>query len=156
VINDIWGSIDKATGDTLVLCRAIFNTAPAGRLLRLNKHHAPTFFAEYPSGFYSLWFRNQANLFGSGTQLYWRSIERQWITFFSVGDFKRAARGTAENDIYFVGDFGTVVHFDGYSMFNYQISLPNWRYAAVSCKDRTVCAVGWRNGAGFALIGRRQ
>ncbi len=116
----------------------------------------PLFFSDYPSGFVSLWFRNKANIFGSGAELYWRTVTGQWTEFLLIGNFKRSARGTAENDIYFVGDFGTVVHFNGYSMNNFQVSLPNWRYAAVSCKGRTMCAVGWRNDAGFALIGRRQ
>jgi len=152
VINDIWGSIDRAMGDTLVLCRATFSSPPNARLLRLNKHHAPTFFAEYPSGLYSFWFRNQAHVFGSGLQVYWRRLGL-WETVMGLSSsLKIAIRASAENNIFCVGNSGLVLHFNGETWHQHLQASGQYWLTSVSVKENVVCAAGSVGGLGSVGI----
>ena len=67
-------------------------------------------------------------------------------------------RGNSMNDVFVVGSFGEVVHFNGVSWHSYfeRYHLPNGAYSSLAVSDHLVIAVG-DIGAyrGIALIGRR-
>ena len=60
------------------------------------------------------------------------------------------------NDLFIVGDFGLVSHYNGSSWKHYDMSLPNANFYSVSVKGNTVAAVGQDGNNAVITIGRRN
>lgn len=65
-------------------------------------------------------------------------------------------RGNAINDIWVVGDFGFVAHFNGLSWRTYpEAALNQGNYESVDVLDNIMIAVGWEGSRAVVLTGRR-
>ncbi|MCS6989091.1 MAG: hypothetical protein NZM06_06185 [Chloroherpetonaceae bacterium] len=151
-INDVWGSIDRALGDMLAL-------APTGRTLTQEPRQilrikgllvdsiawTPNFWVQ------SVWFRNPYLLWAGGGGFWHRRLSGAWQALPVTGGYVESVRGRAENDIFVVGHFGIVWHFNGETWQRYSELTSSIRYKSVAVGDRRMCAVGVQNGRGYVL-----
>ncbi|MDG7001596.1 MAG: glucosyl transferase, partial [Nitrososphaerota archaeon] len=74
-------------------------------------------------------------------------------------DYVEAIRGNAWNDIVAAGDYGTFLHFNGSTWYNFtqQLNIPNAILSAVAVKGNLAVAVGTLGGGkAIAVVARRQ
>ncbi len=71
--------------------------------------------------------------------------------------FMQGVRGNAANDVFVVGSFGQIWHFNGKTWRSYlnQTAVQNGGYGSVAVKGTLVIAVGQDNPYAVAAIGRR-
>ncbi|NCS89503.1 MAG: hypothetical protein GW789_12300, partial [Ignavibacteria bacterium] len=84
----------------------------------------------------------------------WQSIQKGITT-----NYVEAIRGNTWNDIFAVGDFGTVLHYNGSTWYNFtqQLNIPNCVFHSVSIKDNLMVAVGTLGGdRTIAVVGVRK
>jgi hypothetical protein len=152
-VRDVWGSIDKATDDTLVLAAVSGNDR---LLLRLRNFTPATRYPWSGSSVNTVWFRNHTRLFAASGGIWLRELSGTWN--FQSGlpwDVKERLRGRAENDVFTAGHFGFLAHYNGVTWQVYpNLAIANvWE--SLDYKDSTVCVVGFLGGRGVVVIGRR-
>lgn len=88
---------------------------------------------------------------------HWRLLPMMTIAF-PLG-YIRSMRGTTDNDIFMVGDFATIIHYNGKSWYQYPFfSLSAQKsFRAVSVTQNTVFAVGFdEQNRGLIYIGSKK
>ena len=168
-IHDIWGTSDSTTGQEEVLAVASDQFTNNGvAVLQLSGTEAtmlqtcglPT------TSLVGIWSANGREWYVCGDGLYkTRALGLPWQKVKGIPPIEmEAIRGTGPNDIFVVGDFGLVLHWNGASWHEYtgnELPYIQGSYLAVAAKGNTVVAVGFYGGqAGnqpaVALIGRRN
>jgi hypothetical protein len=83
--------------------------------------------------------------------------DRLWYNNGHVPGFPYRLRGTAVNDMIVVGDYRTIVHYNGYSWRYYDELNSIARLRSVDVRDNLVVAVGadLENGIGLIVTGTR-
>lgn len=138
---DVWGIVDTAlviVGDQ--------DHSDGSKVYRVVNGGVTDFPSEGLSRDMStLWFLRTDMIFAGGARL---SVYRdgRWNNFIvdKSWGFIQHCRGNAENDIFAVGDFGTVLHYSGISWQAYSFLFPN--------RDRQLRAVCY-NGADVFIVG---
>ncbi|MBU2507700.1 MAG: glucosyl transferase, partial [Bacteroidetes bacterium] len=82
----------------------------------------------------------------SGT---WREVN------IGVNYFTNDVRGNGLNDLFIIGDFGLIAHFNGLDWRVYA-DVFNAGYKSLSVNDDMIAAVGQRSGNAIVTIGRRN
>lgn len=164
-INDIWGSPQGYSGRPHLIAVAgnqwhndgvaILRIAN-GSVELLATDGLPT------TSFLSIWSANGGRYYICGDGLYtnddligpWENLADGVPSIYT-----ESVRGNGPNDVFVVGHFGLVLHWNGSTWHNYiDSNLPAMLgvYMAVEVKGNTVAAVGYlNNGKAIALIGRR-
>jgi len=164
-VNDIWGDTDPISGEQIVLCIASDTELLTGKLLLRIQDFAVTRMPETGLGqsLAGLWFLAGRRYFVVGEGLYtkrnvtdsthWTSLQ-PGLTQYYMGK----ARGSGLSNIFVVGDYGSVLHFNGYSWQNFTSStyLSDGFYVNVDIKRRFVVAVGLDNPRAVILRGYQQ
>ena len=157
---DIWGAKNPATGQYQVL--AVASDGVNKNVLSIQG----TSIGQVPDtglpGFArGIWFvpNQKYYVVGSGIGQIDRLGDSPWVVYQPgvVTSFGSACiRGNAVNDIFVVGSYLEIVHFNGMSWYNYKTEIPNGNgvWARVSIKGNLVIAVGSAQQA-IAAIGRR-
>jgi hypothetical protein len=163
-IHDIWGSVDNGTGEQTILAIASFQNYGIGMdLIKIDGLSASKLDT---SGLRiaqsSVWFKGNKNIYVVGDGVFykkylndprWQQDETHPLLF------KRRIRGNDWNDIFIVGDFGVVSHYNGKTWHHYRGNeLPNLNgsYYSVSFSGNIVTAVGdLDNGQAIILRGNR-
>jgi hypothetical protein len=163
-IQDVWGYKNKSTGQTTVL--AISSTVFYGgteNLISVSGNNATKINTNGLSwSIRGLWFDDNGYYIVGDGMYYKKSLQDTVWQSFQKGittNYINAIRGNAWNDIIAVGDFGTVLHYNGSSWYNYtqQINLPNCALYSVSIKDNYMVAVGTLGGdRAIAVVGVRK
>ncbi|MEP0861823.1 MAG: glucosyl transferase [Ignavibacterium sp.] len=163
-INDIWGDFNSKTDhwEVLAVCGNILHGWENEReILRINLSQSEkinSFGSKWPLS--GLWFKTNKQYYVIGSGIYEnKRLGQNWtgepldITTY----FIRRIRANQTNDIIVVGDFGEVLHFNGYSWKSFisQTYLPGGTYLSVSVKDNFFTAVGYDSRKAVILIGRR-
>jgi len=80
-----------------------------------------------------------------------------WPSGKMTNYYSQKIRGTSSNDIFIVGDWGEIVHYNGNSWMNYsfQTGLEYGYYLSVAFKGNIVVAVGQSYNQAIVAIGRR-
>jgi hypothetical protein len=153
-IHDIWGI--KTDKGLIFACAATNYLASGDRkiLLYENNKSVPIY---WPSGLEvsSVWFPNLLHMFSCGEGIYKRigtNWERQ--LGFENTTFTEKIRGQSIEDIFVVGDFGFVAHYNGadweiYDELDFDILY------SVSYKNNTVVSVGSDGWKAVIVVGRR-
>ena len=163
-IHDIWGNIDNRTGERTILAVASFQNY--GRALDLLKIDGTVAKKLDTTGLHvnqhSIWFANNNKVYVVGNGVYYK--DNIMTTGWQLDDthpliYKERIRGTISNDIFIVGDFGLVSHFNGAIWKHYTVNeLPNLlgNYYSVVLKSNIMVAVGQMNdGQAIILRGDR-
>jgi len=159
-IHDVWGGSNSAVGNNVVLApmcnKYYFGDA---RLLKLSSSGTLDSIQWgmqlYPP--YSAWFTSTSEVYVCGGGIF-RLQNGSWVSMTNglPSIFLNRVRGNADNDLFVVGDFGVVAHYNGVSwqVFN-QLQLPNGNYESVAVKNNLAIAAGWYNGQAYIAVGRR-
>ncbi len=167
-VHDVWGVSNVISGEEQVLAVASDQFTNNGvAVLQLSRTQAsmiqttgiPT------TSIMGVWSADGREWYVCGDGLYKTrnlSFGRKRITNVPL-IYKEAIRGNGPNDIYVVGDFGLIMHFNGSTWFDcsQQVNLPNSVFYGVGVKGNTVVAVGQTvsgsvGGAALILVGNRN
>lgn len=165
-IQDIWGATNPANGQTEILAIASNTIAvPSGK--KLIRIAGTTLSSVSDSGLSfalsGIWFVSNEVYFVVGGGIYlsetvgpntiWTS-ESSAITAYYTED----VRGNSPNDIFIVGDYGEILHFNGASWrsFHSDTRLTDGRYRRVAVAGNLVIAVGNEGNQAVVAIGRRH
>lgn len=163
-IQDIWGDVDSRSGEKMIL--AIASLQNYGFGMDLLKIDGLSISKLDTTGLRmaqsSIWFKVRRKIYVVGDGVFfknnlsdprWQQDETQPLLF------KRKIRGQDCNDIFIVGDFGILSHYNGKTWHHYRGNeLPNLSggYYSVSFEKNKVVAVGeLDNGQAIILCGNR-
>lgn len=156
-INDIFGTVNPITGEKLILCAAS-NILELGELkiLRINENnYVDTIPWSTGRRISSIWFKNQYRIFTAGGGVFKGSINGVWNEVKDIPlIFTERIRGNNINDLFVVGHFGVVAHFNGVSWQIYP-EVAAALYYSCDYKNNMMVAVGDRNGKAIILRMKR-
>ena len=145
-IQDIWGAENTKTGKDFILCTAsqIFRESE-DLLLKINEDNTVSSF-DWPYEDlkpYSVWFKNERKIFVSGDKMTSLTGLKSWKVYDNLSPyFMHKVRGNELNDIYTVGGYGYIAHFNGKSWYELPSTFYG-SYVSVDVKDNLVIAVGY-------------
>ena len=142
-INDIWGIIDDNTGESFILA-AVSNVAASGdiELLQIESNGVKIFPWVQDRWVVSLWFNDIYKLFASGSGVHISNKYNEWIRQESLPPkFSESISGQANNDVFVVGDFSLVSHYNGQNWKVFD-NTTSGRYIVNSYKNGVMIAVG--------------
>ncbi|MCK9426397.1 MAG: glucosyl transferase [Ignavibacteriaceae bacterium] len=154
IINDVWGIEDKV-GNSILYCPVSSFFEPGDKkILRITNNKVDSFLWNKDVRLYSAWTAKENFLFVCGEGAfenkfgYWNQI-----TLPAVG--MNSVRGNNINDIFIIGDYGFISHFNG---VNWKVmSSPNDKgYSKVNVKEDVVVICGQNQGRGIIEIGKRN
>ncbi|MCK6382647.1 MAG: hypothetical protein L6Q54_15535, partial [Leptospiraceae bacterium] len=154
IINDVWGTTDK-NGKVIVYCPVSSFFEPGDKkILRITDYIVDSFQWNKDVRLYSAWAAGENYLFVCGEGAfenkfgYWNQINLPAVGMNSV-------RGNNINDIFIVGDYGFISHFNG---VNWKVmGSPNDNgYSKVNVKRDVVVISGQSQGYGIIRIGIRN
>ncbi|RMH75197.1 MAG: glucosyl transferase, partial [Calditrichaeota bacterium] len=151
-VYDIWGYTD-AMKDNLVLAIASLKyQLNTPKLLEITPSSARSRYFPIYNGLHSLWFASPYKIYVCGGGIH-VGTGHQWTREPDLPEiFYNRIRGTGLNDIWAVGDFGVVVHFNGFTWRHYpQFFLTTGNYESLAVIEGLAVAVGWDNGNGIIL-----
>jgi hypothetical protein len=161
---DIWGANDPETGQRTVLAVASGSSPDQGK--RLLDVGGGTVKILPDSGLSwslsALWFVPNRKYYVVGAGIHQKNSlnDAVWTSYpsgFVTSYHSEAIRGNGINDVFVVGDFFEVVHFNGASWYNYSNEIPtaNGAFGAVAVKGNLVIGVGLLGQQAVTLIGKR-
>ena len=160
-IHDIWGAVDPVTGKTQIL--AVASNDLEKRLLSINGMTV-SFLPDsgLSSSLFGIWFVPEKKYYvvGGGIQQKDRIADVVWSGYAPglVTDYESSkVRGTGLNDVFIVGSFMEIVHFNGNSWYNYRNEIPiaSGAFASVVVKGNLVIAVGYLGQQPMTIVGKR-
>jgi hypothetical protein len=101
----------------------------------------------------SVWLSKPSTIYTCGGGVFRQSIDKQWKEIAGaevIPTLTQKVRGKADNDIFVVGGFGVVAHFNGVN-FKLYPEVAVAKYYSCDYKGNTMIAVGVSNGTGFIL-----
>jgi hypothetical protein len=159
-IQDVWGY--KASSGSqpkiLAICSDVFNGGNE-YLLSINNSIANIISSKgLPWSLRGIWFTNNSYyIVGAGLYIK-KDLEKDtaWINYpYVVGNnYMETIRGSAWNDIMVVGDFGTILHYNGATWHNYtnEINMHDAIFYGVSIKGNHIIAVGTLGGGPGIIV----
>ena len=147
-IQDIWGADDTKTGKDFILCTASQIGRQSDNLvLKINDDNTVSNF-NWPykdQRVYSAWFRNERKIFLCGDGMVTLTGLKKWNSYDNLSNyFMFKVRGNDLNDVYTVGGYGYLAHFNGISWYELPSTF-NGNYVSVDVKDNMAVAVGYTN-----------
>ncbi len=166
-IHDIWGDTNPFTGKTEILAVAsVFEYNEQGKLLLKikNKNVSYVDTTGLPDALQTIWFKSGKIYYLAGDGLYLKKLNaNSFEKWFKINDlpklYKNAIRGTYINNIFVVGAYGLISHFNGITWHNYnpkEFPLIYGSYYSMDLKNNIVVAVGFKDEAGYILMGFKQ
>lgn len=99
----------------------------------------------------------------SGTSVFRRTDNGTWRNDSIIAlstQIGMDVTGQSSNDIFAVGSFGLVLHWNGASWQRYDQFLsesdPSYFPQQISMNENTICIVGYKDGTSWVLVGQRQ
>ncbi len=159
-IQDVQGIIDYQRSAQTVLCVA---SHPLGygdkKILSLSQNSVDTVSWPPQRVVMSVWLSKASMVYTCGGGVFRRGPDQHWKEIAGadvIPSLTERVRGTADNDIFVVGDFGVVAHFNGVSFRVYPEARVALVYTSVAVKGNTVIAVGYASSGAVILQGRRH
>jgi hypothetical protein len=163
-IYDAWQSADSKSGEGTILAIAAGPNPSSGmKLLKVNETSVT---ALPDSGLLwysvSIWFVANTSYYIVGPGVFSKTSLDQatWRTDLSPAiqnAFWVRVRGLGANDVFVVGSYGRISHFNGASWHSYSnvISLPQFVLGGLAVHDHTVMVTGSDGQQAVVLIGKR-
>jgi hypothetical protein len=160
-IRDIWGAVDPSNGTTQIL--AVASADSAKKLIRIQGTSA-SFIPDsgLSTALSSVWFvpNQKYYVVGAGIGQKDRLDNSPWSVYPSgvvTSYMSSRVRGRAINDVFVVGSFRELVHFNGESWHNYrdQVPITNGALGQIAMTEHLVIAVGDDGQPAIAVVGRR-
>lgn len=104
----------------------------------------------------SIWFNMNNKIYACGSGV-WRFEMNKWNKISEIpAIFTRKVRANHENDLFVVGDFGLICHFNGFDWHIYPRLIPNSALLSVDVKDDLVVIVGTDGTHAYIIKGTRN
>ncbi|AFH48704.1 Hypothetical protein IALB_0993 [Ignavibacterium album JCM 16511] len=106
----------------------------------------------------SIWFKSQKKYYIVGAGIYFSNNlnKTNWKrTDYQSTRYSEKIRGTNFNDIFIVGSYNQVLHFNGFSWYEYT-EYEFGENLSVDIKNNMVVMVGWENDSARIIMGKRQ
>ncbi len=153
-IHDIWGVVDSSTGKAFILAPASY-VAMLGDLEILHitdQNIVDTLYWGTGRRAQSVWFQSPRKIYVCGGGVFSRSQNGPWQEATDVPlIFTERIRGVALNDIFVVGDFGLVAHWNGLTWHVYPEVAAAAVYASLAYNGRMMVAAGYTGTRAVAL-----
>jgi hypothetical protein len=158
-IQDIWGAEDTKTGKDFILCTASQTFRESeDLLLKINDDNTVSNF-DWPYEDlkpYSVWFNNERKIFVCGDRMTSLTGLNSWKVYDNLSPyFMYNVRGSDLNDIYTVGGYGYIAHFNGKTWYE----LPEQfygRYVSIDVKGNMAVAVGYTDRSARVVVLNRN
>ena len=144
-IQDIWG-ITNGTSEPLILCAASNAIEPGEHKILKITGSSTIDSIEWISNkrVHSVWMKSSNKLFACGDGVFINNLVDGWkeqseITFV----FTERVRGVGENDVFVVGDFGLIAHFNGASWKEYPEASTALVYTSLDYRNNLMVTVGY-------------
>lgn len=158
-INDVWGGSNlHSLGDLVLAAAGNKYTGGETKLLQILPSGVVEVFAPFlehrPRT--TVWFDKNTRLFTGGGGVFFHA-SNEWNYVFEVPTiFTNRIRGSGQNNMAVVGDFGLVMHFNGVTWRRYDFDMPTAILQSVAVSGRHVIAAGTRGGRGIIIHGINQ
>ena len=163
-MNDIWGDYNQKTGEWEILAVAsnILHSYEK-EVIKINGENAGLISREgIDWTLSSVWLMPNRKYYVVGSGIYqkhnlsdavWEDDSLDRITDYHVNK----VRANGINDVYVVGAFGEILHFNGVYWKSYlsELGIINGSYLSVQIKDDLVVTVGYETPQAKIMIGRR-
>jgi len=159
-INDVFGVINKRTNRRIVFC-SVSNLFERGgyKILTIDENNKVD---SLPWGqdrrINSTWSSNGWIVYTSGGGVF-HNKKGKWVEEKSIPlYYTNRLRGNGLNDIFVVGDFALLAHYNGYSWRVYQelLQLPFCSFNSISVSENIIAIVGYLGNQALIIIGRRN
>ncbi|MHB2148756.1 glucosyl transferase [Calditrichota bacterium LG25] len=165
--HDIWSDINFYSGKREILAVAsVFEYNRQGKqVVRIeNKNVSNIDTTGLPDALQSIWFKSGRIYYIGGDGLYQKKLNTNFSKrWYKINDlprlYKNAIRGTDINNIFVVGAYGLISHFNGKTWFNYNeknLPLIYGSYYALALTNSIVVAVGFKDEGGFIIMGLKK
>ena len=148
IIQDIWGSAD------LILC-AVSNVASPGdrKILKINNNQVADFLWDTGRRVQSIWFKNINAIYTCGGGVFSLKDDSGWHEINDIPlYYSESIRGEDYNDIWVVGDFGLLAHFNGFSWKVFDEPSADIYYSC-AVKGNIIVTVGTKGGKAIISYG---
>jgi hypothetical protein len=145
-IQDIWGVENNLSGETLILCAASYvaQTGEKKILSITNTTQVDTIFWGTGRRVHSLWFNSSNKLFASGGGVFIRNYNDHWVEQTELPlYFTERVRGKNKNDVFAVGHFGLIAHYNGSSWKTFPEASSALVYTSLDYKNNLMVTVGY-------------
>ncbi len=165
-ILDIYGATNSSTGKVEILAVATNLANPAlaiqTQVLRIDGTTVTQVGNTLPTSYSSGWFvpGEKYYLVGNGVLSRTTLSDTGWVNY-SVGTITQSGsisiRGANQNDIFIVGDYFDMSHYNGVSWYNYMNELPHGDgvFGSVSINGNLMVAVGQTGQNALIIMGKR-
>jgi hypothetical protein len=164
LVQDIWGAVDIGTGNTTILALACnLFTLDGTQIWQISAEGVKMLpAAGLPFNMRGVWSWKGREWYVCGSGLYKMShLSGSWERVQGLpGFFQEAVRGTGPNNIFVVGDYGLVAHWNGSSWKTFEQN-PQYVFLGLAVTDNLVVAVGTKvegivAGSAVLLTGTRN
>ena len=148
-LQDIWGVVDQKTGQPIVYIAASHRLGYGEKkIIRIKeKSEIDSVFWPFDRVVMSIWAAKPYQIFTCGEGIFRLSIEKSWKEIGGsnvIPAFTEKIRGQAENDIFVVGHYGVVAHFNGLN-FRVYPELAVAQYRSCDYQKNLMVGVGMRS-----------
>lgn len=162
-INDIWGSYNNVTNKYEILAVASVSSSFERAILSIDPSTKKiTQLSSQPIQYTlnGIWFKSGKHYYAIGDGIYeksrlndanWKNKPRDFTEYFT-----RNIRGNDINDLFIVGDFGEILHFNGSTWFTYNEHYMQGILFSVATKNNIVVTVGLNGSKATIIQGTRN
>jgi hypothetical protein len=157
-IRDIWGAVNSQSGRKTILC-PVSDRSHRGeyRLLTIsNSTVRDTLNWDLERRILSVWFNHNSPVYecGSGLRVY---KDNSWNEIDIPSYITLRVRGSAWNNIFVVGVFGLVMHYNGSTWHEYpELAFENGELKGLFVTENLVVATGQTGSKGIIITGKRK
>ena len=144
-IQDIWGVTDN-NANTFILCAASNAVEPGEhKILRINNSYSVDSISWISNRrVNSVWMESKFQLFACGDGMFIRSNADLWVQQDELTPvFKERIRGNSKNDLFVVGVFGLLAHYNGVDWREYPEASAALVYTSLDFKNNLMVTVGY-------------
>ncbi len=153
-IQDIWGE-NISSGNVEVICAASPSYGSSnGQLLKIEKNKIKNLKWIKNRAVRSIWFKNKNNIFTCGAGVFKSGKTGVWKEIAGIETLNATTeriRGISNNDLFVVGHFGSIMHFNGTTFKVYPKKMTGV-YLSCAYKNRIMVSVGFNDSAGYIMI----
>jgi hypothetical protein len=164
-VHDIYGAYNASSKQWEILAIASNSQTTENALLQINSNNTVTQLNTSGLSAFStgIWFAPQQQYYVVGSGIHQKSLlsNPTWTVYASgeVTSYASSAiRGQGINDVFVVGSFHEVVHYNGSTWYNYKSEIPyssGGAFGSVVIKGNTAIIVGYDGAQAVTLIGKR-
>jgi len=159
-IFDIWGDKESQKQSEVICIASHLTTNLGKKVVKINGGSVEDITTKgLPWSLSGLWFIPKKRYYIAGDGLYYcKNLEDGWTRVTSLPSYYMTSiRGSNINDIFIVGAYGLLLHYNGFTWKSFQnTSYFNGAFGQIAIKDNRFIAVGSTvNGKAKILLGKR-